>query len=173
MSNLRGHIVLAVMLSSAAAALTDLRPPSLEDTASFIAATVRQHHAVPVLFDDDERLWRHEIAFTGCSVETRVSSEVNRLGAWTSQTRIARWRLHDLDGEAIQVIDETSSGPRAFLVALPCEARRACVDRATQGRDDAVRLPFTSALMARRVAAAFRYATTVCRDRLVAGTIVE
>lgn len=164
MSNLRGHVVFAVIVSAAAAAVTDLRPPSLEDTVSFITAAVRQHQAGPALFAD-ERRWRLAIAFAGCSVEMRVSSEVNRLGAWSARTRIARWRLQDIDDAAVQVIDERGVAPGAFVVELPCEDRRACVDRAADGRDDAVQLAFTSTLMAQRVAAAFRYGTTLCRAR--------
>jgi hypothetical protein len=164
MSSARRDLITAILLSTAAAVLADLSPPSLEDTTSFIATAIRQHHVRPIHTESEERGWRMDAFFAGCSIETRVSSEVYEVGKWTTRAHVARWQAHETDDAAIVVTRDSLAPARPFVVTLPCAASHACVDRGPHGRDSAAHLAFTSEVIALRVAAAFRHAAALCRD---------
>ena len=164
MSPGRRDFIVAVLLSGTAAAVADMRPPSLEATTSFIAAAVQRHHARVSLRDDEERAWTVVAEFIHCSVEKRTSHEVRVFRTWEARTSVARWHLADTDAAAIRVTNDTRDGKRSFMVTVPCRDHRACVDRGRSGRDRLSYLEFRSDQIAQRVAAAFRHATNLCQE---------
>ncbi len=165
MSPVRRDLIVAVLLSSVTAAIADRRPPTLEATTAFIAAAVQRHHARVPLRDEHEREWTIRAEFSGCSIERRTSREVRLLQTWETRVSVAGWRLADTDPAAIRVTAETRGGEPFFLVTLPCDDDRACVDRGPLGRDRVSYFEFASEQMAQRVAAGFRHATNLCEQR--------
>jgi hypothetical protein len=166
MSPVGRDLIVGVLLSSVAAAVADVRPPTLEATTAFIAAAVQRHHAPIPLRDEQERGWTILAEFSGCSIERRTLHEVRLLSTWETRTSVARWRLVDTDPAAIRVTTETHGGKPFFLVTLPCDDDRACVDRGPLGRDRVSYFEFASEQMAQRVAAGFRHATNLCQNSL-------
>src|SRR5687767_4906966 len=144
MSPVRRDLIVAVLLSGAAAALADMRPPTLEATTTFIAAAVERHHAPVPFHDEQERAWTILAEFSGCSIERRTSHDVRLLRTWQSRTSVARWRLGDTDAAAIRVTTEMRDGKPSFMVTLPCDDDRACVDRGPSGRERVSYFEFTS-----------------------------
>ncbi len=166
MSAVRRDLIVAVLLSSVAAAVADRQPPTLEATTAFIASAVQRHHAPVPVRDEQERAWMILAEFSGCSIQKRTSHEVRLLQTWETRTSVARWRLVDTDPAAIRVTTETRGGKPSFLVTLPCDDDRACVDRGPLGRDRVSYFEFASEQMAQRVAAGFRHATNLCEQSL-------
>jgi hypothetical protein len=162
MSPVRRDVIAAVLLSGAAAAIADMRPPGLEETTAFVTAAVQRHHVRLPSRDGDERNWDTAITFAGCAVESRTSLDVRLLGAWQPRSWIARWHLGDAAAQDVHVTTARQGDRATFVVTVRCEDDRACVDRGPAGRDRAASLEFTSDVMARRVAAAFRHASTLC-----------
>jgi hypothetical protein len=161
MSPARRDLIVAVLLSSATAAVIDSRPPTLEATTDFIAVAVQRHHVRMPSRGDHERAWNVQAEPSGCVIEKRTSLEMRVLGTWEPRILVARWRLMDMDPEAVRVATETGTGRTIFVVTLPCDDDRACVEGGSL-RQDRVSFEFTSALIAQRVAAAFRHAASLC-----------
>ncbi len=155
MSPVRRDVLIAVVMSGVAAALADLRPPTLEQTTTFIAVAVERHHAAIPVRGEWERAWNVRVEFSGCSIEKMTSHE--------DRMSVARWQLVDTDAEAVRVTSETRDGSLSFLVSLPCQDDRACVDGGAVGLDRVSYFEFASEQVAHRVAAAFRHVTSLCQ----------
>ena len=153
-------MVAAVVLSSATAAVTQTRPPTLDETTTFIVDAVRRYTAAAVARDDEQRGWRVDAVFAGCVVEKRTSYETPLLGTWEPRSAAAVWELGEIDEPAIHVARKRD---KDFAVTLPCRDDRACVAGPASHRDTAASFEFSSEQIALRVAAAFRYATSLCQ----------
>lgn len=162
MSPVRRDVIAAVLLSGAAAAMADMRPPGLEETTAFVTGAVQRHHVRLPSRDGDERHWDTAITFAGCAVESRTSLEVHLLGAWQPRRWSARWHLGDAAPHNVRVTTAWRGDTTTFVVTVPCHDDRVCVDHGPSGRDRAASFEFTSDVMAQRVAAAFRHAASLC-----------
>lgn len=161
MSPVRRDVLVAVLMSAVVAAMADLRPPTLEQTTTFIAVAVERHHAAIPVRGDWERAWSVRVEFSGCSIEKMTSHE--------DRMSVARWRLVDTDAAAVRVTRETRDGCPSFLVTLHCKGDRACVDGGAGGLDRLSYFEFASEQVAHRVAAAFRHVTNLCQREEDAG----
>jgi hypothetical protein len=142
-----------------------MTPPTVDDATEFIAAAVRRHHVSAPSRHDEVRHWSVEAVASACSIEKRTSYEERLLGRWEPRTSVARWRLSDVDPAGVHVTTERRGDKSAYIVTVPCEADRRCVDQGGGGRASAAMFAMTSALMAQRIAAAFRHAASLCEAR--------
>jgi hypothetical protein len=99
----RFDVLVAVLLAVSTAAVSRMRPPSLDDATDFIVTAVERHHVAPEAGADDRSLAKVAVTFAGCDVERRTEFEVRHLDRSTIRTQIERLRLDDIDVEAIDL----------------------------------------------------------------------
>jgi hypothetical protein len=67
----------------------------------------------------------------------------------------------DIDPARVQVVAQSAAGKPTFYVTVPCDGARPCIG-VGPSRENHLLLEFRSELMAERVAAALRHASSLC-----------
>ena len=99
---LRRDVVAAVLLSAAAAAVAEMRPPALDDATGFIASAVARHHVRPPA-REFTREWSVAAEFDECAARRRTAHEARDFGAWHPATALTQWEMGTVDAAGVSV----------------------------------------------------------------------